>query len=146
VKLYKQILVASNLTPESNTVVNRAKAIADKAGATLSIVHVMEVPPMLFAGAEFAVPLDGNLQESLQVQVMAENNLRSQAERVGIDKDHQYLRHGETVNDLLELIQSINVDLLIVGSHQHQGLGVLISSVSNSLLHQMPCDVLAVRV
>ena len=37
-------------------------------------------------------------------------------------------------------------DLLILGSHGRHGIKLLLGSTANGVLHDMPCDVLAVKL
>ncbi len=39
-----------------------------------------------------------------------------------------------------------NADLVVVGSHGHQGARALFASTSNAMIHGTPCDVLAVHI
>lgn len=70
----------------------------------------------------------------------------AEAKRLGIAKDDQWLEEGDMAEGLTTLIQKIHADLLLIGSHKHRLLGYLFGSTSNSILHLMPCDVLAIRI
>lgn len=143
-KRYQNILVATDLTNESRIVADKAKAIADRSGAKLSIVHVISYTPLLYGAGEFAVPLEGDIEATSQKQ--AQEALAKEAARLGIEPANQWLEKGNTPEGLIMLVDKLKIDLLVLGSHEHHGLGYLIGSISNTIFHAMPCDILAVRI
>jgi nucleotide-binding universal stress UspA family protein len=52
---------------------------------------------------------------------------------------------GGVVGTLEHAIRDLDSDLLMIGSGRHRGLGWSIRSTTNSLLHEVSCDVLVVR-
>ena len=143
-KAYNHILVATNLTKESDAVAEKAKSIAERANAKLSIVHIIEFSPILYGGGEFAIPLNGDIEASLQQR--AKDALAKIGDRVGVAEDNRWIEMGTTTSGLLDLVKKLDIDLLVVGCHEQHGLGLLLGSISNTLMHEMICDVLAVRV
>lgn len=141
---YKHVLLATDLSEESEVVASRALQIAKQADAKFSIAHIIEPTPMMYGGGEFAIPLDVGLEDTLQQTI--QHKLTDQANRLGVSTEHQYTRSGSTKEALIELVNELGVDLLVVGSHDQKGLALLMGSTANALLHVMPCDILAVRV
>jgi len=141
---YQHILVASNLTEESKKVADRAKRMAELSGAKLSIVHVVEFNPMMYGGGEFAIPLDGDLEES--VHNHASQALKAEAARLKLPEENSFLQSGTTAENLTDLVKSINADLLVMGHHERHWLAAMFGSTSNSMVHIMPCDIIAVHL
>lgn len=141
---YKHILVATNLSEDSRQVADRARLIANASKAKLSMVHVIEFNPMMYSGGEFAVPLNGDIEESLHEH--AAQALEAEGKRLKIPKEDQYLQSGITVDHLAETVTKLNIDLLVLGHHEHNWLTSVLGSTSNSILHLMPCDVIAVHL
>jgi universal stress protein A len=141
---YQHVLLATDLSEESEAIATRAQQIAKQVNAKISIAHIIEPTPMMYGGGEFAIPLDVGLEETLQAEI--QKKLAQQAERLAIPVENQFIRNGATKETLVELIKELNADLLVVGSHDQKGLGLLMGSTANALLHAMPCDILAVRV
>uniref|UniRef100_UPI0035614A7D universal stress protein n=1 Tax=Zhongshania sp. TaxID=1971902 RepID=UPI0035614A7D len=56
------------------------------------------------------------------------------------------LLSGRPDSQIHELAKTLEVDLVIVGSHGRKGLALLLGSTANGVLHGADCDVLAVRV
>lgn len=142
--LYKHVLVASNLSEDSKRVADRAKLIADTAKAKLSIIHIVEFNPMMYGGGEFAIPLDGDIEESIHKH--AKQGLEAEGVRLNIPAANQLLQTGVTVEHLVETVEKQNIDLLVLGHHEHRWLAAMLGSTSNSILHLMPCDVIAVHL
>jgi len=71
--------------------------------------------------------------------------LAKQANRFGIAAEDQWLLVGSTKKEIIDLAEKLNIDLIIVGAHDHHGLAMLFSSTANSIIHAMPCDVLAIH-
>ncbi len=141
-KSYKHILVATDLSPESKQAVARAKDMANRTNAEVSIIHIVEFSPVMYGGGEFAIPLNGDIEKSIQNQ--AEESLEKLANEFGIPADHLHIETGNTSEILMDKVQNLGIDLLLLGRHEHHGLGMLLGSTSNSMLHLMPCDVLAI--
>lgn len=139
---YKHILLASNLLEGSKKIGDRAKQLADRSKAKLSIVHVVEFNPIIYGGGEFAIPLDGDLEQS--VHNNAKKALEVEGKRLNIPSDNQYLQSGVTAENLMDLVKTIKADLLVLGHQERHWFITLLGSISNSLLHVMPCDVLVV--
>ena len=139
---YKKVLVAIDLSEESDQVAARAKAIADGNQCELHLIHVIE--PLSFAyGVDIPMDFSG-LQEEIQSQ--ATEQLRQFAERNNIDDDHQHIVLGRPEVEIHAMAEDVGADLIVVGSHGRYGLALLMGSTANGVLHGASCDVLAVRV
>lgn len=143
-KCYQHILVATNLNDESRVVADKAKLMADHCGARLSVVHVMDYKPLVYGAGEFMVPLEGEIEPTVKKNV--QETLAKEGKRLGIEPPSQWLEEGNTPEGLIVLINKLQIDLLVLGSHEHHGLGYLMRSVSNTIFHAMPCDILAVKI
>lgn len=53
---------------------------------------------------------------------------------------------GSPAHEIRSRAQDAGADLIVVGSHGRHGLGRLLGSTANGVLHGVPCDVLVVRV
>jgi len=137
---YQRIIIAVDLTQDSEAVVARAAAVAGNAEAIL--LHVIE--PLTFAyGGD--IPMDlSEVQDQLQTQ--ANERLAALAEKFSINKENCQVVVGQTANEIHRLADENATNLIIVGSHGRSGLALLLGSTSNGVLHGASCDVLAVRV
>lgn len=140
--LYRHIIVGLDLSEESPQVLDKAVALATAFEAQISIAHVIE--PVSFAyGGDMPVDLS-EVQEQLQAK--AETELHRLALLANYPIQQEHILVGQPASELHYLAKQQNVDLIIVGSHGRKGLGLLLGSTSNSVLHGALCDVLAVRV
>ena len=140
---YQHILVAVDLSPVTDQVLARAQAIAKESKALLSIVHVMEHSPVAYGG-EFSIPVDVNLEQSLESEVRKE--LQKLGAKYGIPAEHQYLESGSVKLAVTDLAQTLHADLIVTGTHGHHGFDVLLGSRANAILHRAQCDVLVIRI
>ncbi|QFU76153.1 universal stress protein [Halioglobus maricola] len=139
---YSKVVVAVDLSEESELVAARARAIAAGAGCELHLVHVIE--PLSFAyGVDIPMDFSG-LQDEIQEQ--ATKQLRQFADNNGIDADHQHILLGRPEVEIHTIAEQVGADLIVVGSHGRYGLALLMGSTANGVLHGASCDVLAVRV
>lgn len=139
--MYKNILLACDLAPDTDIVTERALALA-RGGASLTLIHVIE-PLALAYGAEMPVDL-ATLQEALSRQARA--RLDAMADGLGIARERALLANGKIEKEILRHARDLGVDLVIVGSHSRRGLAVLLGSTANAVLHHADCDVLSVRI
>ncbi len=140
---YKHVLVAVDLSSVTNQVLARAQGIADESKASLSMVHVMEHSPVAYGG-EFSIPIDVNLEQSLETEVRKE--MQKLGAKYGIPEERQYLENGSVKLAVTDLAETLHADLIVTGTHGHHGLDILLGSRANAILHRAQCDVLVVRV
>jgi universal stress protein A len=139
--MYRHILLATDLAEDMAAVEARALALSSGASA-LSVIHVIE-PLALAYGAEMPVDLAA-LQEELERQ--ARSRLNALAARLGIQPASALLAQGKTEKEILGAASRLGADLIVLGSHGRHGLGLLLGSTANAVLHHAHCDVLAVRI
>lgn len=139
---YQHIIVGIDLSEESKQIVEKAKFLAEAAGAKLSAAHIIE--PLVFTyGGD--IPMDiTTVQE--QIEKQATSDLALIGKEFGIAAENQYIVIGQPANELHSIASENGGDLIVVGSHGRHGLSLLLGSTSNSVLHGTNCDVLAVRV
>ncbi|GLX88376.1 universal stress protein [Pseudomonas weihenstephanensis] len=142
-KPYSHILVAVDLTDECDPVIYRASASAAANGAKLSLIHIVEPMAMAFGGD---VPMD---LSQLQQQQFEQANQR--LERLidmypQLSKDNCKLKYGQPRHEIHGFAKEHGCDLIVVGSHGRHGLALLLGSTANDVLHDAPCDVLAVTL
>lgn len=139
---YQKILVAVDFNQSIAKVIERAKFIAANNDSKLSLIHVVEPAPVDFLDQTLLV--DMNLDQLLFKT--ASQQMQKLAENQQIDSADCYIEAGSVKAEIFSKIESLNADLLVVGSHGRHGLGLLLGSTANSVLHGASCDVLAVRV
>lgn len=138
---YRHILLATDLAPDTDSVAERARALAAD-GARLTIAHVIE-PLALAYGAEMPVDL-GTLQDEISRQ--ARLKLDVLAAKLGVGAADCILATGTIEKEVLRIAADRGVDLIVIGSHSRKGLAALLGSTANAVLHHAGCDVLAVRI
>ncbi|HET8705914.1 MAG TPA: universal stress protein [Pseudomonadales bacterium] len=139
---YSHILLAADFNPDFNEVVARAKQLRDAFQCKLSLIHVIE-PVTLAYGGEMPIDLSV-LHDELRNQ--AQTQLNQLATELGVDANSVFLEFGVVEREMMRVVKEQNVDLIVVGSHGKRGWALLLGSTANAVLHQAPCDVLAVRV
>lgn len=139
---YKKILVAVDLSEDSNQIAQRAQAIAASTDAELHLIHVIE--PLSFAyGGDIPMDFSG-IQDEIYQQ--ASQQLERFAQSNNIDSEHRHIVLGRSEVEIHTKAEELDADLIVVGSHGRHGLALLLGSTANGVLHGASCDVLAVRV
>ena len=141
---YKHILLAVDFYENSETVTNKAEDLAKKYQAKLSIVHVVDSLPITDAGYGTDIPF--NMDLTAELMAGAKTRLVKLAERLGVPEDRLYLEMGSPKTEIIRIAEEKKVDLIVLGSHGRHGLGLLLGSTANGVLHHATCDVLAVRL
>ncbi len=138
--MYKHILLATDLTDETDFIINKVRTIRGYTNATLSIVHVVEPLPgysYAYLGIE---DIEGQLIDE------AKGSIAKLGQTLGVDAKDQWIEVGPTKSKILSVAESIGADLIICGSHGRHGLSLLLGSTANAILHGAKCDVLTVRL
>ena len=140
---YRNILVAIDFSDDNRQVLERAMLIASQNEATLSLLHVVEYASAMYAG-DIPLPEDLHLDQDLAEQ--AADKLKDLARSCGLVDAGQRVEIGIPKKEIIRFAEECKADLIVIGSHGRHGLQLLLGSTANGVLHQAPCDVLAVRV
>lgn len=140
---YRHILVAVDFGSGHEQVIARAKALAETEGARMSLVHVVEYLHVDLAN-ELLLPQDVELEA--QLVATAKRKLEGLAASIPGAPVGQWVEMGSTKTEILRIAEVQGADLIVIGSHGRHGLGRLLGSTANAVLHGALCDVLAVRI
>lgn len=140
---YKHILIAVDLSQNSEAVVRRGHDLAARYNAKVSLLHVVEFIPVDPAGEALLPPpvdLEGELVRG------ARQRLDALCNDLGLQAVPRRVEMGNIKAEILRVAVEEQAGLLVLGSHGRHGLALLLGSTEKSLLHKAPCDVLAVRL
>lgn len=140
---YQNILLSTDLSEHAELVAKQARELANDCNATLHVVHIMEHSPIAYGG-EFSIPIDINLEQTLEK--FAIESLQKLADKFEISPDNTHIKKGSVKLVVNELANNIKADLIVVGTHGHHGLDVLLGSRANAILHFAKCDVMIIRI
>ena len=139
---YSKILIAVDLSEDSDQVAQRARTLAGSNDTALHLIHVIE--PLSFAyGGDIPMDFSG-IQDEIHQQ--ATQQLARFGEAHNIPEDQQHIVLGRPDVEIHTKADELEADLVVIGSHGRHGLALLLGSTANGVLHGAGCDVLAVRV
>ena len=143
---YQHILFAADFADEALQVGERAKDIARRYGARLSLIHVIEDVNISLGGGYELLPVLPDLPDEALLGE-ARKALGEMAHRLETEGAEQWVVSAPSTKEgILDAAREHGVDLIVVGSHGRHGLALLLGSTANAVLHGAPCDVLAVRI
>jgi len=135
---YKHILVAVDLTKESQALIDKAVALAQPLGAEVSFIHIDVNYAEIYTGL-----IDINLSDT-QHHAMDESlmQLKELAEHANFPIKHTLVGSGDLGYELKDAIDKRDVDLVICG--HHQDFWSVILSSTKQLLNSVPVDMLVI--
>ena len=143
---YQKILVAVDLSSESDVVLKKAQLIAGD-DADLHLVYVQEPMDNIYVGI---VPQSaafsglGGLEAQLREEL--KKKLAALGEKFSVPSDHLHILNGSPAHEIHRFAKENDIQLVVIGTHGQKGLQLLLGSTANSVLHGAVCDVLSVRI
>lgn len=156
---FARILVALDRSAASEDVFIKALELARCCGAELVLLSTI-VPdfgasylnPPLYPGSETLAVTEATIKLYLERQEQDSKHnlefLQSLAARAKLASVTAEINQqvGDPARSICEVADTLNVDLIIVGRRGYSGLNeLLMSSVSNYVVHHAPCAVLVVQ-
>ncbi|GMR15694.1 MAG: universal stress protein [Gammaproteobacteria bacterium] len=144
--VYQKILVAVDLSSESDVVLKKAQLIAGD-DADLHLVYVQEPMDNIYVGI---VPQSaafsglGGLEAQLRDEL--KKKLAALGGKFSVPSDHLHILNGSPAHEIHRFAKENDIQLIVIGTHGHKGLQLLLGSTANSVLHGAVCDVLSVRI
>lgn len=143
---YQKLLVAVDLSNESELVLQKARRIA-ALDAEIHLVYVQEPMDNVYVGI---VPQSaaysglGDLEAQLGEEL--KHKLAVLGESFNLSPTHLHILNGSPAHEIHRFAKENDVDLIVIGTHGQKGLQLLLGSTANAVLHGAGCDVLSVRV
>jgi nucleotide-binding universal stress UspA family protein len=134
----KDVLVATDFSPPSDSALIYGRALARAFGATLHVLHVTE---NLFMRATAADPhaAKASVMRTLEERLTADDRAQLHARAVLETSDHP-------ADAIIEYATSARADLIVMGTHGRSGLShLLVGSVAERVVRNAPCPVLTLR-
>jgi nucleotide-binding universal stress UspA family protein len=139
----KNILVATDGSEYGNAAVNEALNYAKTYGASLKVVHVINI----MADFQGEIPArTPSLIDEVTAQVKSDlDAIKERAEKEGV-KTGTYIKEGDPYKLIVDLAKELNSDLIVLGSHGRTGIQrLLMGSVAERVIGHADCAVLVVK-
>jgi universal stress protein A len=139
---YSRILICLDLTDDSEKIAERAKVLASRSGASLTLLHVVEYVPVEPMGEALlpAVQIEGELVDR------ATKRMAELSTKLGLDQSERLVLTGNIKSEVVRVAQERGIELIVIGSRERHGVSILFNFTEDTVLHAAPCDVLAVRL
>lgn len=143
---YQKIMVALDLSSESDAVLEKAQLIAGS-NADIHLVYVQEPMDNIYVGI---VPQSaafsglGELEDEIGQEL--KQKLSALGEKFNVLEENLHILHGSPASEIHRFAKENQIQLIVIGTHGRKGLQLLLGSTANAVLHGAMCDVLSVRV
>jgi universal stress protein A len=142
-KNYQHILVPLDLQHDSEKVLEAGMDSCARHGARLTVLHVVEYAPV-DPGGDILLPAPVDITEQLATRARAQ--LGDLCRNCGAGDATQRVVIGSIKGEILRAAESDAIDLIVIGNHERHGLAILLNHTEDTLLHEAPCDILAIRL
>ena len=141
---YRHIVCATDFSEPSRRAAARAADMAERWGARLTLLYVVEYFPEDRSNRDIA-PEDVD-PETYQRE-RGEARLGELAAELGRPEAAKevFLSPRSAKHEIVELAAQWQADLVVLASHGHYGITALMGSTATGVVQRAPCDVLAVR-
>jgi len=142
---YSHILVAVDFSASATQVLNKAREISNRNNAKLSLLHIVEYLPPIDSVYEPVLSSNWVIDETEMLE-QAKDSLEKFSQQQKLDNAGLYTLLGSPKYEISQFVKDQQCDLLVMGSHGRHGINILLGSTANAVLHEMPCDILAVKI
>lgn len=141
-----RILVPTDFSDYSRAALEYGLALAEKFGAEIHLLHVLQDLVGLVPEPGLAFPPPGDY--AIELQASAERALAAlpgegAGEGVTITRA---TRHGPPFLEIIRYAREQEIELIVMGTHGRSGIAhMLLGSVAEKVVRKAPCPVLTVR-
>jgi len=140
----KRILVPIDFSSASRAALWRAGELADALGASIELLHVLELPGAQVLAFEAYVPLP--LEYRQDVRRHAEEHMKDWLSTSKEPTVRHEFREGKPFVEITSYARDHAIDLIVMGTHGRGGMShLLLGSVTENVVRTSPCPVLTVR-
>ncbi len=140
----RNILCPTELDGSSQPATDIAVELAQRTGASLTLVHVYDAPVYAYSGVPFMPVVD----TAGEVEKAARATLDRTVEglKARLPDVRGMLRRGRTWEEILAAAKETGADMIVMGTHGRHGLPhAVLGSVAEKVVRISPVPVLTVR-
>jgi universal stress protein A len=142
---YRHVLAAIDLEERGELVVARAARMASLHGAALTLLHVVEHFPVDRSNTLITPEDRDPLVHAREHALGRLESLMHQAD-VAKSRLEVVVSARKASREIPAFAEGAGVDLIVTGSHGPHGLGRLLGSTADGIVHRAQCDVLVARL
>jgi nucleotide-binding universal stress UspA family protein len=136
--MFKKIMCATDGSQDSVRALHLAGTLATDAGTAVDVVHVIEYFPAGRAAGLTTRADEPDIRSRIDEQVAASG--------VNCVTHRPHAAAGKTAHRIADLAVELGSDVIVVGTRGHSAVvGAMLGSVTQRLLHEASCPVLAVQ-
>lgn len=140
---WKKILVATDYSEAAGRALRAAESLARQVGGTLSLIHVVQLPPATYLGGI------GRRRDLEEAWIEAARSELREAAREAAERGtevEEILRVGKPWVEIVEVAASQEVDAICLGNSGHSAIErILLGSTAENVVRRSPVPVLVVR-
>ena len=143
-----RILVPTDFSATSDLALDYAREIAQRFGASLHLLHVLEDP---FVHGPFAsealIDETADVRRTILEDARARLARRVQRREGEVAAASAQIVSGHSAETIVKHARQLGADLIVMGTHGRTGLAhLLIGSVAERVFRTAPCPVMTVRM
>jgi universal stress protein A len=120
--------------------------VTDEQNAKLTSLTVVKPLAHVYGGLDMAPFATGYVDFEKDAVKQAWTQLSEMSAEYKIKTEDIKVRLGSPAVEIRTLAEELEADLIVIGTHGKHGLGLLLGSTANAVLHGVHCDVLAVKI
>lgn len=141
-----RVLVPTDFSATADAALDYAYGLAERFGASLELLHVLDDPFVVDGMAAEAYISEGPALRTAMLQEAQERLRHRAAPHAGIPSVTTEVLFGHGARTIAEYAADRGVDLIVMGTHGRTGFAhLLLGSVAEQLVRTATCPVLTVR-
>lgn len=142
---YKNILVAVDFSEAVDIVIAKAVDVVQRNHAQITLLHVLEYVQPVDVTYEPVMMASWAENEEILVKHVTDK-LQELCDKHKLNKVKPVVLVGTPKYEICNYARENSYDLVILGSHGRHGIRLLMGSTANGVLHEMPCDVMVIKI
>ena len=143
---FEHILVPVDGSETSYAAVDKAVEIAKAFNSKVTVVQVLALDPYIAAEYITAAQTNDLIERARTAILKTLDEAKAKFAAAGIDAETQLLEGQVIYSEIVKAAESLNTDLIVIGSHGRTGFKKLfLGSVAQSILGQANIPVMVIR-